>query len=61
VISDLAGQQKDGWQWEIPGHSKRKAHFGIVLQQASERAPSVVAPDLAQRLERADQALRARL
>jgi hypothetical protein len=61
VISDLPGQQKDGWQWEIPGHSKRRAYFGIVLQQASQRAPSVVAPDLAQRMERADQALRARL
>jgi hypothetical protein len=61
VISDLPGQQKDGWQWEIPGHSKRRACFGIVLQQASQRAPSVMAPDLAQRMERADQALRARL
>jgi hypothetical protein len=32
VLSDLPGQQKDGWQWEIPGHAKRRAYFGIVLQ-----------------------------
>ena len=61
VVSDLPGQEKDGWRWEIPGHSKRRAYFAIVLQQASERAPGVVAPDLAQRVERANQALRARL
>ena len=61
VVSDLPGKEKDGWQWEIPGHSKRKAYFAIVLQQPSAPAPSVTAPDLAQRMERADQALRRRL
>ncbi len=61
VISDLTGQDKDGWRWEIPGHSKGKAHFAIVLQQSSAPPPSVVAPDLSQRMERADRALRARL
>jgi hypothetical protein len=61
VVSDLTGQEKEGWRWEIPGHSKSQAHFAIILQQASAPAPAVVAPDLAQRMERADQALRSRL
>ncbi len=61
VVSDLPGQAKDGWRWVIPGHSKAKARFAIVMQQAGDAPPSVVAPDLAQRMERADQALRQRL
>src|ERR1039458_9384359 len=61
VVSDLPGQEKDGWRWEIPGHSKAKARFAIIMQQAGDAAPSVVAPDLAQRMERADKALRKRL
>ena len=61
VVSDLPQEGAEGWRWEIPGHSKRKAHFAIVLQQASAPAPSVVAPDLAQRMEQADHALRVRL
>ena len=61
VISDLPAQEKDGWRWEIPGRSRRKAYFAIVPQPASEPAPNVVAPDLAQRMERADRALRSRL
>ena len=61
VVSDLTGEEKEGWRWEIPGHSKRVAHFAIILQQASAPAPAVVAPDLAQRMEGADQALRSRL
>jgi hypothetical protein len=61
VVSDLPGREKDGWRWEIPGHAKRQAYFGIILQQTSSPAPGVVAPDLAPRMERADQALRGRL
>lgn len=61
VVSDLPGQENDGWRWEIPGHAKRTAHFGIILQQASDATPSVVAPDLAERMQRADQVLRRRL
>lgn len=61
VVSDLADRQKEGWRWEIPGHSKRQAYFGIILQQLPAPAPDVVAPDLAQRMQRADQALRSRL
>jgi hypothetical protein len=61
VVSDLPGREKDGWRWEIPGHAKRQAYFGIILQQTSSPAPGVVAPDLAPRMERADQALRRRL
>ncbi len=61
VVSDLVAQGKDGWRWEIPGHAKSKACFGIILQPASSPAPSVTAPDLAQHMERADRALRSRL
>jgi hypothetical protein len=61
VVSDLPGKEKEGWRWEIPGHAKRKAYFGIVLQQPSAPAPSVTAPDLAQRMDHADLAVRRRL
>ena len=61
VVSDLPGQEKDGWRWEIPGHSKAKARIRHRPATGRRRAPSVVAPDLAQRMERADQALRQRL
>ena len=61
VVSDLPGQEKDVMEVEIPGHSKAKARFAIVMQQAGDGAPSVVAPDLAQRMEGADQALHKRL
>jgi len=61
VVSDLAEREKDGWRWEIPGHARRKAYFAIILQQTSSPAPSAAAPDLAQRMERGDQALRSRL
>jgi hypothetical protein len=61
VVSDLAERQKDGWRWEIPGHAKGKANFAIIVQPTSSPAPSAAAPDLAQRMERADQALRRRL
>ena len=61
VVSDLAVQGKDGWRWEIPGHGKSKAYFAIIPQQVSSPAPSPVAPNLAQRMERADQAMRSRL
>ena len=60
VVSDLA-TGKDGWQWEIPGHAKRQAYFAIIPQQISSPAPNPTTPDLAQRMERADQALRHRL
>jgi len=61
VVSDLAAQGKDGWRWEIPGHAKSKAYFGIILQPTASPAPSATASDLALRMERADQAVRARL
>jgi hypothetical protein len=61
VVSNLPEEGKEGWRWEIPGHARAKAYFAIVLQPASAAAPSVVAADLAQRMERADQALRSRL
>ena len=61
VVSDLAAQGKDGWRWEIPGHSRSKAYFGIIVQPTSSPAPSVTATDLPQRMERADQAMRSRL
>ncbi len=61
TVSNLAQEGKDGWKWEIPGHSQSKAYFAIVLQQASAPAPAVVEPDIAQRMVQADQALRARL
>jgi hypothetical protein len=61
VVSDLPGQEKEGWRWEIPGHSRRTARFAIEMQKASDPAPRVVDSDLAQRMDRADQALRHRL
>lgn len=61
VVSDLPQREKEGWRWEIPGHSKRKAYFAIIPQRVSSPAPDIVAPDLAQRMERTDQALRERL
>ena len=61
VVSDLAEREQDGWRWEIPGHSKATAHFAIILQQSSAAAPKIAAPDLAQRMEHADHALRKRL
>jgi hypothetical protein len=61
VASDLAGREKDGWRWEIPGHSKSTARFAIVLQQSSSPAANAVLPDISQRMERADHALRERL
>jgi len=61
VVSDLPGQQKDGWRWEIPAHSSAKAHFAIIPQPASEPAPKLLAPDLAERMAKADQAVRSRL
>ena len=40
VVSNLASQDKDGWRWEIPGHSKSTAYFGIIAQQATAPAPA---------------------
>jgi len=60
VISDLGKPAKDGWNWEIPAQGVKTARFAIVPQLVNATAPDPYAPDLAQRIERADQALRAR-
>jgi len=61
VVSDLPAREKDGWHWEIPGHARRKACFAIIPQLSSPPPPGTAAPDLARRMERADQVLRKRL
>src|ERR1019366_6364841 len=61
VTSDLSPSGEDGWRWVIPGHARRKARFAIIPQPIIAPAPSSPAPDLAQRIAHADQALRSRL
>src|SRR5208282_3330425 len=61
TVSDLGKPQKDGWEWEIPGQAARTARFAIIPQQISSPAPDPFAPDLAERIARADRALRERL
>jgi hypothetical protein len=61
VVSDLPQREKEGWRWVIPGHAKGTARFSIIPQPVNAAAPNNPAPDLAQRIARADQALRDRL
>ena len=61
VVSDIEKRAEAGWAWEIPARSKQTARFAIVPQAADARPPAPLAPDIAQRMARADQALRARL
>jgi len=61
VISDLGKPSRDGWNWEIPAQGVKTARYAIVPQLISSPAPDPYAPDLSQRIERADHALRARL
>ncbi len=61
VISDLGRPSKEGWKWEIPAQGVKTARFAIVPQLIGLPAPDPYAPDLAQRIEQADHALRARL
>lgn len=61
AVSDLAQHTADGWSWEIPGKTEQTARFALVLQRANEAPPNLYAPDIAQRMERADRAMRDRL
>jgi hypothetical protein len=61
VISDLAQHGKDGWNWEIPGNAKHTARFAIVPQPLKALPPDLFAPDLAQRIDRAESSFRTRL
>ena len=60
AVSDLGEPLKDGWAWEIPPHASRTARFAIIPQEISSPAPAPYAPDLAERIARADHALRQR-
>jgi hypothetical protein len=60
VVSNLPSG-KDGWKWEIPAHSTRTAYFAIIPQPATAAAPHVSDPGVAQRMAKADQAMRSRL
>jgi hypothetical protein len=61
AVSDLGKPRPDGWAWEIPAQAARTARFAIIPQPISSPAPDPYAPDLAERITRADHALRARL
>jgi hypothetical protein len=61
VVSDLAQHTSDGWSLTIPAQGKETARFAIILQRPDASPPELYAPDLAQRVERADHALRERL
>jgi len=61
VASDLGKPSKDGWSWEIPAQGVKTARFVILPQLIAVPAPDPYVPDLAERIERADHALRARL
>ena len=60
VISDLERSTGDGWTWTTPARAMATARFAIVPQQIGAPAPARYAPDLAQRIESADRALRDR-
>jgi len=60
AVSDLGKPLKDGWPWEIPAQATRTARFAVIPQQISSPAPNPYAPDLAERIARADHALRER-
>ena len=61
VVSDLAKHTGEGWSLTIPAQGKETARFAIILQRPGASPPELYAPDLAQRVERADHALRERL
>ncbi len=61
VESDLSGQTKQGWKWEIPGKASRTAYFAIAVQKSSSPAPTVFAPSIPQQMTQADLAWRNRL
>jgi hypothetical protein len=61
VASDLGKPQKDGWNWEIPAQAERAARFAVIPQEISTPAPDTYAPDLADRIGRADHTLRERM
>ncbi|MDD2764892.1 MAG: hypothetical protein PHE83_13065, partial [Opitutaceae bacterium] len=61
VVNDLEQRTEDGWAWTIPAQGEQTAHFAIIFQRAEAPAPALYAPDIAQRMERADRALRERL
>ncbi|MGA3328466.1 MAG: hypothetical protein ABSF45_28790 [Terriglobia bacterium] len=61
AVSDLGKPLKEGWPWEIPAQATRTARFAVIPQQISSPAPNPYAPDLAERIERADHALRERM
>jgi hypothetical protein len=61
VVSDLTRPVKEGWSWDIPANGSGTARFALIIQTGSAPSANHVAPDLAQRIERADRALRERL
>lgn len=61
VVNDLEKRTEDGWAWTIPAKGEQTARFAIILQRAEAHSPALYAPDIAQRMERADRALRERL
>ena len=61
VTGDLEQDAKKGWKWEIPVGSARTARFALVLQRKPAVAPSILAPDIASKVEQAGRAARDRL
>jgi hypothetical protein len=61
AVSDLGKPLKEGWHWEIPAQASRTARFAVIPQEISSPAPDPYAPDIAERIERADKALRERM
>ena len=61
AVSDLGKPLKDGWHWEIPAQETRTARFAVIPQQIGSPVPDPYAPDLAERIDRADKALRERM
>ena len=61
AVSDLGKPLKEGWHWEIPALATRTARFAVIPQQISSPPPDPYAPDLAERIQRADTTLRERM
>jgi hypothetical protein len=61
AVSDLPESTKEGWVWEVPARGSSTARFAIVPQLVKTPAPGVHSSDIAQRMERAERALRDRL
>ena len=61
TVSDLSKPGKDGWHWEIPAQAASTARFSVISQLVDAPAPDPYAPDLTERIARADQALRERM